>query len=91
MTLSLISAVPFRPHEQPTNDSVLLTISFDNAASYYILNIYIPGFIIMTIAYTTFCYPMEDFPSRIMVTLTCLLVQTTFFAQVIVLLDRLLF
>ena len=61
---------------------MVLEIVLRNTAVYYIVNIYIPSIILLNIGYLSFVFPLEDFTNRIMVTLTTLLVETTFFNQV---------
>ncbi|RXG69025.1 hypothetical protein Avbf_10979 [Armadillidium vulgare] len=64
------------------NDVSIVTMQFDNLGSYFIANTYAPTFLMMIIGYLTFYFPIDAFDERIMVALTALLVQASFFSEV---------
>ncbi|XP_063600302.1 uncharacterized protein LOC134776481 [Penaeus indicus] len=53
-----------------------------NLSNFYITSTYVPTFIIVVIGYLVFFFPITNFNERIMVGLTGLLVEATFFSQV---------
>ncbi|KAK7084793.1 hypothetical protein SK128_007055 [Halocaridina rubra] len=55
---------------------------FKNLSNFYLTSTYIPTFVIVIIGYTVFFFPIWSFNERIMVGLTGLLVEATFFSQV---------
>ncbi|XP_042873641.1 ligand-gated ion channel 50-like [Penaeus japonicus] len=55
---------------------------FINLYRYYIGNIFLPSLLFVIICYTTLYFDLADFEDRIMVSLTSLLVLSTFFNQV---------
>ncbi|XP_069975211.1 uncharacterized protein [Penaeus vannamei] len=57
-------------------------IKLRNMATFYITSTYVPTFIIVIIGYTVFFFPLWNFNERVMVGLTGLLVEATFFSQV---------
>lgn len=60
------------------NNAYVLTTVFRHQYGYYILSIYIPTAFLVFISYISFFFDKEDFPNRIMVPLTALLVLATF-------------
>ncbi|CAL4139665.1 unnamed protein product, partial [Meganyctiphanes norvegica] len=61
---------------------VKINMHLKNLYVYYIVNTYIPTFLLVSIAALTFFFPIEDFNDRIMVSLTTLMVEAAFFTQV---------
>ncbi|XP_066946136.1 uncharacterized protein [Macrobrachium rosenbergii] len=55
---------------------------FQNMSNFYVTSTYIPTFVIVIIGYTVFFFPIWNFNERVMVGLTGLLVEATFFSQV---------
>jgi hypothetical protein len=64
------------------NQSVMFTLRFQSDFGYYMLNGYVPSLLIFLLAYSTFFFPLDNFNERVMVSLTSLLVLTTFFDQI---------
>ncbi|RXG57861.1 hypothetical protein Avbf_10943 [Armadillidium vulgare] len=54
---------------------------FSNLGSYFIANTFAPTFMMLTVGYLTLYFPIEKFNERIMVSLTALLVQSSFFTE----------
>ncbi|RXG56410.1 hypothetical protein Avbf_12819 [Armadillidium vulgare] len=54
---------------------------FDSLSSFYITNTYVPTLILLIIGYLPFYFFIEDFNERIVVSITSLLVEATFFSQ----------
>ncbi|XP_047737304.1 gamma-aminobutyric acid receptor subunit beta-like, partial [Hyalella azteca] len=61
---------------------IKVTVVLKNRYVFFLLNIYLPSLILLFIGYLSLFFPLRDFNERIMVTLTALLVETTFFTQV---------
>ena len=59
-----------------------IDLIFKNQFGYYISSAYIPSCLLLTISYITFYFTLDDFSNRITVSLTSLLVLSTFFSQV---------
>ncbi|XP_037803077.1 ligand-gated ion channel 50-like [Penaeus monodon] len=60
----------------------MVEFEFINLYRYYIGNIFLPSLLFVIICYTTLYFDLADFEDRIMVSLTSLLVLSTFFNQV---------
>lgn len=67
--------------DTPEGEHVKFVLSLKSAWGYYLLNSYLPSFLIFLLACSTFFFPIESFNERVMVSLTSLLVLTTFFDQ----------
>nr|XP_027227686.1 ligand-gated ion channel 50-like [Penaeus vannamei] len=61
---------------------VKVEFEFANLYRFYIGNIFLPSLLFVFICYTTLSFDLEDFQDRITVSLTSLLVLSTFFNQV---------
>ncbi|KAK7084794.1 hypothetical protein SK128_007056 [Halocaridina rubra] len=57
-------------------------LTFQNMSNFYVTSVYIPTFVIVIIGYLVFFFPTSNFNERVMVGLTGLLVEATFFSQV---------
>lgn len=53
-----------------------------NLSNFYITSTYVPTFIIVVIGYLVYFFPLANFNERVLVGLTGLLVEATFFSQV---------
>ncbi|KAF2367342.1 Neurotransmitter-gated ion-channel transmembrane domain, partial [Trinorchestia longiramus] len=62
--------------------ALLVELAFQNRSVYYVFYTFLPSLMLMVVGYMTFYFPLDDFQDRIMVALTAMLVQTTFFTQV---------
>ncbi|KAK7070885.1 hypothetical protein SK128_003092 [Halocaridina rubra] len=58
-------------------DIVLIT-EFEHLFGFYLISIYMPTLLLVVVSYVTFYFDQEDFSDRIMVSLTALLVLSTF-------------
>ncbi|KAG7173998.1 Glycine receptor subunit alpha-3-like 2, partial [Homarus americanus] len=63
-----------------SGQAVLLT--FHNMSTFYVISTYVPTLIIVVIGILVFFFPLWNFNERVMVGLTGLLVEATFFSQV---------
>lgn len=62
-----------------TNEKVVVLITeFHHQSGYYLLSIYIPTVLLVVLSYISFFFDADDFPSRINVPITVLLVLATF-------------
>ncbi|KAF2357867.1 Pentraxin-related [Trinorchestia longiramus] len=61
---------------------IKVIIVLKNRFVFYVVNVYVPSLIMLLIGYLSFFFPLHDFNDRVMVSLTALLVETTFFTQV---------
>ncbi|XP_063600331.1 uncharacterized protein LOC134776511 [Penaeus indicus] len=61
---------------------VEVQLYLENLSTFYITSTYVPTLIIVVIGYLVFFFPINNFNERIMVGLTGLLVEATFFSQV---------
>jgi len=61
---------------------VKVGVRFQRRSGYYLLTLYIPTVLLVSIAYFTLYFNPIDFNSRIVVALTSLLVLTSLFTQV---------
>ncbi|XP_071538214.1 gamma-aminobutyric acid receptor subunit beta-3-like [Panulirus ornatus] len=59
-----------------------MELTFKNLSTFYVFSTYLPTLIIVVIGYLVFYFPLDNFNERIMVGLTGLLVEATFFSQV---------
>ena len=62
-----------------------LLFVFENLVTFYVTSAYIPTLIMLVIGCSTFWFPLQDFQDRIMVAITSLLVEASFFTQVSIL------
>ncbi|XP_066941401.1 LOW QUALITY PROTEIN: uncharacterized protein [Macrobrachium rosenbergii] len=60
---------------------VEVVLTFRNQYGYYIGNAVVPSLLLVSICYLCFLFDMRDFPDRIMVSLTSLLVLAALFSQ----------
>ena len=77
----VISAVEHEPYLNNETAGVMVSILFKAQYGYYILNNYLPSFLMFVIAYSTFFFPLSNFNERVMVSLTSQLVLAAFFSQ----------
>ncbi|MCL4130380.1 UNVERIFIED_CONTAM: hypothetical protein GTU68_051643 [Idotea baltica] len=61
--------------------SVAIKVRFMRRYGFYLLTLYIPSVLLVTIAYATLFFNPDDFNSRIVVALTALLVLSSLFTQ----------
>ncbi|RXG59834.1 Gamma-aminobutyric acid receptor subunit beta-3, partial [Armadillidium vulgare] len=61
---------------------VTITMEYRNLVSYFIASTFAPTFLMVIVGYLTFYFPLNQFNERIMVSLTALLVQSSFFSEV---------
>lgn len=61
---------------------VEVQLYLENLSTFHITSTYVPTLIIVVIGYLVFFFPLNNFNERIMVGLTGLLVEATFFSQV---------
>ncbi|XP_076047207.1 uncharacterized protein LOC143028722 [Oratosquilla oratoria] len=59
-----------------------IVIMFANMAMYHVTNTFLPSLLLTTLGYLPFHFPMDDFQDRIMVSMTSMLVLTSFSSQV---------
>ncbi|KAK3860779.1 hypothetical protein Pcinc_033186 [Petrolisthes cinctipes] len=59
-------------------EHLVLTTRFRHLYGYYIISIYLPTLLLILISYATFFFNFDDFTDRIMVSVTALLVLSTF-------------
>ncbi|KAL7648871.1 UNVERIFIED_CONTAM: hypothetical protein RMT77_000791 [Armadillidium vulgare] len=64
-----------------TSEINWIEMKFDSLSSFYITNTYVPTLILLIIGYLPFYFPIEDFNERIVISITSLLVEATFFSQ----------
>ncbi|XP_071538213.1 uncharacterized protein [Panulirus ornatus] len=67
---------------QGNHSGQTMELTFKNLSTFYVFSTYLPTLIIVVIDYLVFYFPLENFNERIMVGLTGLLVEATFFSQV---------
>ncbi|KAK4310370.1 hypothetical protein Pmani_018063 [Petrolisthes manimaculis] len=60
------------------SENLVLTTRFRHLYGYYIISIYLPTLLLILISYATFFFNFDDFTDRIMVSVTALLVLSTF-------------
>ncbi|XP_068215954.1 uncharacterized protein [Palaemon carinicauda] len=68
--------------DEGNNSGQAIRLVFQNMSNFYVTSTYIPTFVIVIIGYTVFYFPIWNFNERVMVGLTGLLVEATFFSQV---------
>ena len=61
---------------------IIVHVKFQRRSGYYLLNLYIPTVLLVSIAYFSLYFNPIDFNSRIVVALTSLLVLSSLFTQV---------
>lgn len=59
-------------------EKLVMTAQFRHLYGYYIISIYLPTLLLILVSYATFFFNMDDFTDRIMVSVTALLVLSTF-------------
>ncbi|XP_042886363.1 uncharacterized protein LOC122262433 [Penaeus japonicus] len=69
-------------HNQGNYSGVEVQLYLRNLSNFYITSTYVPTFIIVVIGYLVFFFPLSNFNERVLVGLTGLLVEATFFSQV---------
>ncbi|XP_018017133.2 glutamate-gated chloride channel subunit beta [Hyalella azteca] len=78
-----ISDISFEENENPElYSSVTATIKMEHLFANEIMTIFVPTTLINTIGFATFFYKWFDFQNRMVISLTSLLVLSTFFSQV---------
>ncbi|KAG7155949.1 Glutamate-gated chloride channel-like 8 [Homarus americanus] len=73
----------FRVQDLTHTRGALLKVELElsNQYRYYLANVFLPSFMLSLVCCLTFCFDLDDFTDRIMVTLTSMLVLAGFFAQ----------
>lgn len=61
--------------------TVSFQLSLESTYGFYVLNTYLPSALIWFISYSSLYFPLRNFNERVMVSLTSLLVLTSFFTQ----------
>ncbi|XP_063600303.1 uncharacterized protein LOC134776483 [Penaeus indicus] len=69
-------------HDQGNYSGVEVQLYLRNLSNFYITSTYVPTFIIVVIGYLVYFFPLANFNERVLVGLTGLLVEATFFSQV---------
>ncbi|XP_042236995.1 glycine receptor subunit alpha-3-like [Homarus americanus] len=59
-------------------EALLLTTDFHHLYGYYLLSIYMPTLLLVVVSYLSFFFEKDNFSDRMMVSLTALLVLSTF-------------
>ncbi|XP_063584655.1 uncharacterized protein LOC134762215 [Penaeus indicus] len=67
--------------EEKQENGQRVTLCLTNLFVYYLVNSYLPSFLLVIISYSTFYFPLEGFNERIMANITAMLVLVALFQQ----------